>query len=331
MRAKTQSRGEDLALLSIKDLRVYFDTPEGTARAVDGLGYDVYPGETLGVVGESGCGKSVTALSILRLIPTPPGQIVSGEILFQGQDLLELPISRMRQVRGNRISMIFQEPMSSLNPVFSIGYQLSRVFRLHRHLSKREARQHAIRAMAACDIPSPERLLDAYPHQLSGGMRQRVMIAMALGCKPDLLIADEPTTALDVTIQAQILDLITRLQQETGTAMILITHDLGIIARAARRVVVMYAGQKVEEAPVELLFDRPLHPYTAALLESLPMPNRHTRFLPEIPGVVPPPYLRQPGCSFAERCAEVRRNCRLHQPALRRVEENHWVACSRRY
>ena len=317
-------------VLSIKDLRTYFHTPDGVAKAVDNVSYHVYPGETLGVVGESGCGKSVSALSILRLIPIPPGEIVSGEIWFEGQNLLGLPMNRMRDIRGNRISMIFQEPMTSLNPVFTIGYQLSKVFKLHQNLSKKEAQKRSIEILEACEIPAPKRVLGAYPHQLSGGMRQRAMIAMALGCNPNVLIADEPTTALDVTIQAQILDLILRLKNKFKMAMILITHDLGIIAKSAQRVVVMYAGAKVEEADVETLFERPSHPYTIALMRSLPVLGRKEKFLEEIKGVVPAPYRDIPGCKFSDRCPEVIGQCYKESPKLTEINKGHLVACIRR-
>jgi len=317
-------------ILSLRNLRTYFHTPDGVAKAVDNVSYHVYPGETLGVVGESGCGKSVSALSILRLIPIPPGEIVSGEIWFKDQDLLGLPMSRMRDIRGNRISMIFQEPMTSLNPVFTIGYQLSKVFKLHQNLSKKEAQNRSVEILEACDIPSPKRVLSAYPHQLSGGMRQRAMIAMALGCNPNVLIADEPTTALDVTIQAQILDLILRLKEKFEMAMILITHDLGIIAKSAQRVVVMYAGVKVEEADVEFLFEKPSHPYTIALMRSLPVLGREDKFLKEIKGVVPPPYRDIPGCKFADRCPEVIGQCYKERPKLTEISKGHMVACIRR-
>jgi peptide/nickel transport system ATP-binding protein len=317
-------------VLSIKDLRTYFHTPDGVAKAVDNVSYHVYPGETLGVVGESGCGKSVSALSILRLIPIPPGEIVSGEIWFEGQNLLELPMRKMRDIRGNRISMIFQEPMTSLNPVFAIGYQLSKVFKLHQNLSKKEAQRRSVEILEACEIPSPKRVLSAYPHQLSGGMRQRAMIAMALGCNPNVLIADEPTTALDVTIQAQILDLILRLKEKFKMAMILITHDLGIIAKSAQRVVVIYAGVKVEEADVEALFERPSHPYTIALMRSLPVLGRKEKFLEEIKGVVPAPYRDIPGCKFADRCTEVIGQCYQESPELKEIDKGHLVACIRR-
>ena len=317
-------------ILSIKDLRTYFRTPDGTAKAVDGLSYTLDRGETLAVVGESGCGKSVAALSILRLIPSPPGEIVSGEILFSGKNLLQLPMSKMRQIRGNHISLIFQEPTTSLNPVFSIGFQLSRVFRIHQHISAKEARRRSLEMLAACEIPSPDRILDAHPHQLSGGMRQRAMIAMALGCGPEILIADEPTTALDVTIQAQILDLMQRLQNRFGMAMILITHDLGIVAKIAQRVVVMYAGLKVEEACVRDLFEHPCHPYTIALMKSLPVLGRTEKFLSEIKGVVPPPYRHIPGCRFAERCSEAITACHSKSPEMKEIQKGHWVACIRR-
>jgi len=320
----------EAAVLSVENLRTYFHTPDGIAKAVDGVSYQVNPGETLAVVGESGCGKSVTALSILRLIPMPPGEIVSGRILFEGRDLLALPLNKMRAIRGNRISMIFQEPMTSLNPVFTIGYQLSKVFTLHQKISLRSARQKAADILAACDIPSPARILKAYPHELSGGMRQRAMIAMALGCNPNVLIADEPTTALDVTIQAQILDLMLRLKENFGMAMILITHDLGIVAKFAQRVVVMYAGEKVEEAAVGALFEKPAHPYTMALMKSLPVLGRREKYLAEIKGVVPAPYREIQGCKFAERCPEMIADCHAQRPPLNEVETGHLVACIRR-
>jgi oligopeptide/dipeptide ABC transporter ATP-binding protein len=317
-------------ILSINDLKTYFHTPDGIAKAVDGVSYHVNPGETLGVVGESGCGKSVTALSILRLIPMPPGEIVSGEILFEGQNLLALSMDRMRQIRGNRISMIFQEPMTSLNPVFTIGYQLSKVFTLHQKLSAKAAREKAADVLAACEIPSPARTLKSYPHELSGGMRQRALIAMALGCNPGVLIADEPTTALDVTIQAQILDLMLRLKEKFGMAMVLITHDLGIVAKSAQRVVVMYAGEKVEETSVGTLFKNPSHPYTIALMKSLPVLGRKAKFLDEIKGVVPAPYREITGCKFADRCPEVIPDCHHKRPRLIEIETGHLVACIRR-
>jgi oligopeptide/dipeptide ABC transporter ATP-binding protein len=317
-------------VLSIKDLRTYFHTQDGIAKAVDGISYDIYPGETLGVVGESGCGKSVTAASILRLIPIPPGEIVSGKIFFEHQNLLDLPMSEMREIRGNRISMIFQEPMTSLNPVFTIGHQLSKVFTLHQKLSGKAAKKKAAEILAACEIPSPERVLKAYPHELSGGMRQRAMIAMALGCNPSVLIADEPTTALDVTIQAQILDLILRLKEKFEMAMILITHDLGVIANSSQRVVVMYAGEKVEESDVLTLFERPVHPYTIALMQSLPVLGRKEKFLEEIKGAVPSPYRNIIGCKFADRCPEMIPQCQRARPQIKEIETGHLVACIRR-
>ena len=322
-------RNKTTPVLSIRDLRTYFHIHEGVARAVDGLSCDVGRGETLGVVGESGCGKSVTALSILRLIPCPPGIIESGEIVFEGRDLLNFSLKKMREIRGNRISMIFQEPMTSLNPVFTIGSQLSKVFILHQHLSRREAWKRSIDMLSACDIPSPERIMTEYPHELSGGMRQRVMIAMALGCKPSVLIADEPTTALDVTIQAQILDLMLRLRKEFGMAMILITHNLGIVAKAAQRVVVMYAGEKVEEADIYALFERPAHPYTIALMRSIPVLKGSEGFLKEIKGVVPTAFTVIRGCKFADRCPEAMDRCHREKPQLREREKGHLVACFR--
>jgi peptide/nickel transport system ATP-binding protein len=317
-------------VLSVVDLKTYFHTPQGVAKAVDGVSYHIFSGETLAVVGESGCGKSVSALSILRLIPMPPGEIVSGKIMFEGQNLVDSPMNKMRNIRGNRISMIFQEPMTSLNPVFTIGYQLSKVFALHQKVSKKEARKRSVDILAACEIPSPERIMNAYPHQLSGGMRQRAMIAMALGCNPKVLIADEPTTALDVTIQAQILDLILRLKEKFGMAMILITHNLGIVAKSAQRVVVMYAGEKVEETDVISLFEKPSHPYTIALMKSLPVLGRKEKFLKEIKGVVPAPYKDIPGCKFADRCPEAIPSCRGKRPELVTIEKGHQVACIRR-
>ncbi len=257
-------------LLEVEDLRTWFYTRDGIVRAVDGVSYRVYPGETLAVVGESGCGKSVTSLSILRLIPSPPGRIVAGRLAFEGRDLLALTEGAMRGIRGNEISMIFQEPMTSLNPVLTIGRQIAEAFVLHRGIDRRGAVARAVEMLRLVNIPEPERRVRQYPHELSGGMRQRVMIAMALSCDPKLLIADEPTTALDVTIQAQILDLMRELKAKTGAAIILITHDLGVVAEMAQRVVVMYAGRKVEEAPVDQLFARPLHPYTKGLLGSIP-------------------------------------------------------------
>jgi len=317
-------------LLRISDLQTYFYTEEGVSKAVDGVDYAIHKGETLGVVGESGCGKSVTALSILRLIPNPPGKIVGGEIWFDGQNLLDLSPHEMRRIRGNKISMIFQEPMTSLNPVFTIGNQIAEALRLHQGLSKREALQRSIEMLQLVGISSPERRVLEYPHQLSGGMRQRAMIAMALSCHPSLLIADEPTTALDVTIQAQILDLMGNLKAELNTAILLITHDLGIIAETAARVVVMYAGKIVEEADVYQLFEHPLHPYTVGLLESIPRldlgMSKHDR-LQEIRGVVPIPSRLPSGCLFHPRCAHVMDVCRQEPPELTSQAAGHTVRC----
>jgi peptide/nickel transport system ATP-binding protein len=317
-------------LLEIEGLKTWFFTRDGVVRAVDGVSFTVYPGETLAVVGESGCGKSVTALSILRLIASPPGKIVSGKLVFQDQDLLALDEAGMRELRGNEISMIFQEPMTSLNPVLTVGRQIAETLRVHRSLGGAEALAGAVDMLRLVDIPEPERRAGEYPHQLSGGMRQRVMIAMALACQPRLLIADEPTTALDVTIQAQILDLMRALKEKSGAAIVLITHDLGVVAEMAQRVVVMYAGRKVEEAPVDLLFENPRHPYTRGLLASIPRLGeaaQGTRRLAEIPGVVPSLREEIPGCVFAPRCAYATDRCRREYPPLEEKGGGHTVAC----
>src|SRR6516165_2189209 len=295
-------------ILDIADLRTWFFTRDGVVRAVDGVSLHVFPGETLAIVGESGCGKSVTALSVLRLIPSPPGRIVSGAIGFAGRDLLGLAEAEMREVRGNEISMIFQEPMTSLNPVLTIGRQIAETLTLHQGLDRRQALARAVDMLRLVHIPEAERRIAEYPHQLSGGMRQRVMIAMALACNPKLLIADEPTTALDVTIQAQILDLMRELKTTIGAAVVLITHDLGLVAEMAQRVVVMYAGRKAEEAPVGPLFRRPLHPYTKGLLHSVPRLGATIEVdeaprLAEIAGTVPSLKEPIPGCPFETRCA----------------------------
>jgi peptide/nickel transport system ATP-binding protein len=319
-------------LLEVDGLKTHFFTRDGVVRAVDGVSFSVAPGETLAVVGESGCGKSVTSLSVLRLIASPPGRIVEGSIRFQGQDLLELSERRMRDIRGNEISMIFQEPMTSLNPVLRIGSQITETLTLHRGLSKEAAVARAIEVLRLVGIPEPASRLDQYPHEFSGGMRQRVMIAMALACDPKLLIADEPTTALDVTVQAQILDLMRELKARTGTAIILITHSLGVVAEMAQRVVVMYGGRKVEEAPVAALFARPRHPYTRALLGCVPRlrsslcGNGKAR-LAEIEGVVPSLKEAIPGCIFAPRCAHASAQCRQSYPPLEEKAAGHWVAC----
>jgi peptide/nickel transport system ATP-binding protein len=319
-------------LLAIDDLRTHFFTRDGIVRAVDGVSLSVAAGETLAVVGESGCGKSVTALSILRLVPSPPGRIVGGAIRFDGTDLLGLSDAEMRRIRGNAISMIFQEPMTSLNPVLTVARQIGETVRLHQGLDAQAAESRAIEMLRLVRISEPERRAQQYPHELSGGMRQRVMIAMALACHPRVLIADEPTTALDVTIQAQILDLMRELKTRIGAAIILITHDLGVVAEMAQRVVVMYAGRKVEEAPVRDLFRRPRHPYTLGLLASVPRlgatlgvvdPPR----LAEIPGTVP--SLREPiiGCAFAPRCAWAVARCRSDSPPLEEKAPAHVAAC----
>jgi peptide/nickel transport system ATP-binding protein len=318
-------------LLEIRDLVTEFRTGDGTVRAVDGVSFEIAPRTTLGVVGESGCGKSVTALSIMRLVASPPGRIASGSIRYAGRDLLALRPAEMRAIRGNRIAMIFQEPMTSLNPVFTVGDQVAEAVRLHQHTSRRAARAIAIEMFRRVGIPSPEDRVDAYPHQLSGGMRQRVMIAMALACKPDLLIADEPTTALDVTIQAQILDLLRSLQRELGMSILLITHDLGVVAETCDEVIVMYAGRIVERAPTEALFAAPRHPYTAGLLRSVPSygdgtaPGERGR-LQEIRGMVPALSELPPGCKFADRCPAVAERCRTEEPPLVALGASH-VRC----
>ena len=319
-------------LLAIEDLQTHFFTRDGVVRAVDGVSYAVEPGETLAVVGESGCGKSVTALSILRLVPSPPGRIVGGAIRFEGVDLLQIGEGEMRRIRGNEISMIFQEPMTSLNPVLTVSRQITETLILHQGLTARAAAARAIEMLRLVRIPEPERRARQYPHELSGGMRQRVMIAMALACHPKLLIADEPTTALDVTIQAQILDLMRELKSEIGAAIILITHDLGVVAEMAQRVVVMYAGRKVEEAPVGDLFRRPQHPYTLGLLASVPrlgatLGRAEPPRLAEIPGTVPSLCDPIVGCAFAPRCAYATERCSREAPPLEAKTAAHLAAC----
>ncbi len=324
--------------LEITDLRTHFDTDGGVAKAVDGISLKIGRGETLAVVGESGSGKSVTGLSVMRLIPTPPGRIVSGEILFRGRDgevrdLAKLSLRQMRDVCGDEIGMIFQEPMTSLNPVYTVGDQIGETLRHHRGLSKAEARAEALAQLRRVGIPAAERRLDEYPHQMSGGMRQRVMIAMALICRPTLLIADEPTTALDVTIQAQILDLMRRLQAETGTSILFVTHNLGVVAEIAQRVAVVYAGRVVEEADVRTLFSSPRHPYTRGLLASMPhlgADGESEERLAAIPGNVPSPLDRPPGCTFAPRCGFAEDACRTTEPTLDAVAADHVVRCHRR-
>jgi len=320
-------------LLEIEGLKTHFFTSDGIVRAVDGVSYKVYPGETLAVVGESGCGKSVTAMSILRLLPSPPARIVAGAIRFEGRDLLAASEDEMRRIRGNDISMIFQEPMTSLNPVLSVGRQIAETLELHQSLSREAAAKRAVEMLDLVRIPEPARRAREYPHQLSGGMRQRVMIAMALACDPKLLIADEPTTALDVTIQAQILELMLELKRKIGAAIVLITHDLGVVAETAQRVVVMYAGRKVEEAPVDMLFDRPRHPYTLGLMGSIPhlgeaaADTGSRKRLVEIPGIVPRLTQAIRGCAFAERCSYVQERCRSESPPLEEKIPGHFSAC----
>lgn len=313
-------------LLEVQDLNASFDTLMGPARVVNGISYTVQAGRTLGVVGESGCGKSVTAMSILRLLRTPPARI-RGQIRLRGIDLLGLDEREMRRIRGNRISMIFQEPMTSLNPVLSIGRQIAETVRLHQGANRVEAMDRAVEMLRLVQIPEPERRINEYPHQISGGMRQRVMIALALACNPEVLIADEPTTALDVTVQAQILELIRGLQKKLGMGVVMITHDLGVVAESCDRVVVMYAGRKVEEASVFDLFDRPLHPYTRALMASMPTMNATSPRLTEIPGLVPSPLELRRGCSFAARCPLADNRCRSQMPQPTIQGEDHIVSC----
>ncbi|MSP49431.1 MAG: ABC transporter ATP-binding protein [Alphaproteobacteria bacterium] len=316
-------------LLSVRGLRIEFGTDQGPATAVDDLSFDLRAGEVLGIVGESGSGKSVTALSIMGLLPTPPGRVVAGEILFEDSDLLKKSRTDMRKIRGGAISMIFQEPMTSLNPVFTIGDQLTEAVRWHERVGMAAARGRAIEMLHKVGISSPERRLEDYPHQLSGGMRQRVMIAMALSCGPKLLLADEPTTALDVTIQAQILDLLRQLQEEFRMAVIIITHNLGVVAEFADRVLVMYAGRTVEHASVEGVFDRPSHPYTEGLLSSIPDIEADVLRLTAIPGTLPNPHELPPGCRFQPRCTYARDECAAGPPPLVPVAQSHLAACIR--
>src|SRR6266404_5252222 len=320
--------------IDIKGLQTYLFTRSGIVKAVDDVSFSLRRGETLAIVGESGCGKSMTALSIMRLVPNPPGKIVGGTIMLEGRDLLKLDEAEMRDIRGNDISMIFQEPMTSLNPVLTIGHQIAEALRLHQDLSKSAAAEKAVEMLRLVKIPEPAQRAREYPHQLSGGMRQRAMIAMALACNPRVLIADEPTTALDVTIQAQILDLILELQNKLGTAIILITHNLGVVAETAQRVIVMYAGKKVEEAEVDALFDAPLHPYTHGLMGSIPHlaiiggeTEQANGRLKEIPGMVPALTNLPPGCSFAPRCPFADERCRSFFPPYEQKRPGHWAAC----
>jgi len=316
-------------LLEVKDLKTYFYTDDGVVKAVDGVNFSVEAGKTIGIVGESGCGKSITAMSILRLIPDPPGKIVNGEIIFEGEDLTKVSDERIREIRGNNISMIFQEPMTSLNPVFTVGYQIGEVLMLHQKLNEEEARERAIEMISLVGIPNPERIVDEYPHQLSGGMRQRIMIAMALACQPKLLIADEPTTALDVTIQAQILELMNDLKNRLNTSIMLITHDLGVIAEMADHVIVMYSGKVVEDAPVLELFNNPKHPYTIGLMRSIPSLVQEGERLETIPGMVPNPLYLPKGCYFHPRCKFAIEECKHVQPELREIGPGHKAACIR--
>ncbi|MCE5243136.1 MAG: ABC transporter ATP-binding protein [Syntrophobacteraceae bacterium] len=316
-------------LLQIRDLHTHFHTPLGTAKAVDGVSLHVEAGEVLGIVGESGCGKSVLALSVTRLLPMPPAVFAGGEILFRSRNLLKLPEWEIRSMRGNEISMIFQEPMTALNPVFTIGNQLIEVVRIHQKASLSQATDKAVEMLDMVGLPSPRNRLREYPHQLSGGLRQRVMIAIALACRPSLLIADEPTTALDVTIQAQILELMERLRQELGMAIVMITHDLGVIAEICHRVAVIYAGKMMEQATTLDLFDRPLHPYTRGLMQAIPSPeaSRKTQELYEIQGVVPSLFNLPPGCRFHPRCPLAQPVCMREEPPLREISPGHLAAC----
>ncbi len=315
------------SLLTVKELRTYFETPEGTLPAVDNVSFVMNRGETLGVVGESGCGKSVTALSLMRLVPAPPGRYVSGEVIFEGEDLFKKTDDEMRCIRGKDMAMIFQEPMTSLNPVYTVGDQIAEVFIRHQGLSSREALQRAEAMLGMAGIPDPHRCVAQFPHEMSGGMRQRVMIAMALGCRPKLLIADEPTTALDVTIQAQILEAIRELKHELGMAVMLITHDLGVVAEMADRAIVMYAGRIVEEAPVRDLFHNPLHPYTIGLLECVPRIDRPRGDLAVIEGVVPSPTDLPPGCHFNPRCRYAMDICHGEEPEVTVLGKYRKVSC----
>ncbi len=322
-------------VLEVKNLKTQFSTEGGVVVAVDDVSFNVYKGRTLGIVGESGCGKSVTSLSIMRLIPNPPGLISGGQIFYKGKDLLQMPVAEMRKIRGNEISMIFQEPMTSLNPVFTVGDQIREAIQLHQKVSRKEALLKTVEMLQLVGIPSPEKRVNDYPHQLSGGMRQRVMIAMALSCNPQVLVADEPTTALDVTIQAQILDLMRKIRETLGMGMILITHDLGVVAETADEVLVMYAGKVVEQAPVVEIFANPKHPYTRGLLSSIPSFSKTASSsvdgkkpkLETIAGIVPSLLELPAGCRFSTRCPHVTDECRAAEPVLRDVAAEHQIAC----
>jgi len=318
-------------LLKVEDLKTYFYTFEGVARAVNGISYYLDRGEALGIVGESGCGKSVTASSVMRIVPEPPGRIVGGHVYFHGEDLIRLSQKEMRRIRGSKIAMIFQEPMTSLNPVFTIGDQIAEMFTLHKGMNKKNGMAAAVDMLNRVQIPAPHKRVFDYPHQLSGGMRQRAMIAMALACDPELLIADEPTTALDVTVQAQILDLMNRLKDELGTAIQIITHDLGVIAEMSDRIIVMYAGKIVEESESVELFHNTLHPYTKGLLQSIPVLGSRSRGeqkrLTEIKGIVPSLYNLPSGCAFRKRCTHAMKICEEQEPLLEPVNDKHGVRC----
>lgn len=316
-------------LLEVRSLSIHFVTEDGVIRAVENVSFEIFPGEIMGLVGESGCGKSVTGLSLLKLIPIPPGRIVNGEIFFNGKNLLNLNEKEMEKVRGNDISMVFQEPMTSLNPVFTIGDQIMEAILLHQGLDKKEARKRAIEMLDRVKIPSPEKRIDSYPHQLSGGMRQRAMIAMALSCQPKLLIADEPTTALDVTIQAQVLHLLKEIQREMGMAVLLITHDLGVIAEIADRVAVMYAGRIFEYGPIEAIFNQIRNPYTRGLMNSIPQLTEKKERLNAIPGQVPDPMDLPFGCKFHPRCNFMIEDCKKEEPPLFQVNGDHFSRCIR--
>ncbi len=317
----------DAPVLDVKGLKTYFFTDDGEVPAVDNVDFHVKRGEVLGIVGESGCGKSVTSLSVMGLVPSPPGKIVGGEILYKGEDLTKATDRRMRQIRGNDIAMIFQEPMTSLNPVYRIGNQLIEAIRLHNSWNKKKAWNRAVEIMKLVGLPRAEELMDSYPHQLSGGMRQRVMIAMAMVCEPEVLIADEPTTALDVTIQAQILDLMKRLNKETDTSIIMITHDLGVVAEICERIVVMYAGKVIEESDVQTIFKKPKHPYTVGLIQSVPDMRQKKDRLYSIPGTVPKPGSITQGCPFAPRCEHAFDRCITDTPQLEEQEDGSRVRC----
>ncbi len=327
MDMKHSADKKDEYLLDIKDLKTTFDTHDGVVPAVDGVSFGIRSGETVGVVGESGCGKSVTALSVMGLVPYPPGKIEGGQVIFEGEDLLQKSSEEVRRIRGDKISMIFQEPMTSLNPVYTIGNQIGETLEYHWHYSKKQALERTISLLASVGIPEPEARVKQYPHELSGGMRQRAMIAMALACDPKLLIADEPTTALDVTIQAQILEVMRGVRDRFGTAIMLITHDLGVVAEMAERVVVMYLGRIVEEGSVREIFYSPMHPYTDALLRSIPKLGRKTQRLHVIPGVVPNPMFMPKGCKFHARCRLATERCRNEEPGIIEVSPGRKVRC----